>query len=245
MAYYLTIKEKNDYKLLDITSLEEFTKQSKFKNASYSLEEIDNFTSRFENELSLKRKLFDAGIITIEDITKDISIRIKINGKLEKVHYGLVYKHMLKYLNITYLRGKILELQNDTVFLNKLLDHYRNSHYQESLRQINALLHGYQGNDISIYSALSIFFQKEIFNENYSTGLTTIKYKSLHDLAMFIYNYTYKKEQSYTETEKLSRTEELTLLKDQVKKEEKYIKPKVKKKNKSKNYTLEGQLTFF
>ena len=41
MAYYLTIKEKNNYKELNITTLSEFKRISKFKNSSYSLEEID------------------------------------------------------------------------------------------------------------------------------------------------------------------------------------------------------------
>lgn len=247
MAYYLTIKEKNEYKSLDITGLEEFRKLSRYKNASYSLEEIDNFTSQFESELSLKRKLFDCGIITIEDITKDINIRIKTSGKLEKVHYGLVYKHMIKYLDISYLRCKLLELQNDIVFLNKLLDHYRNSHHQESLRQINALLHGYNGNDINIYSALNMFFQREIFNQDFNTGLTTIKYKPLHDLAMFVYNYISKKGKSNIEQEtiKLGRMAELNTLKQTLKNEKNYIPIKTKKKTRTKKYELEGQISFF
>ena len=57
MAYYLTVKDKKNYKLLDIASLEEFKRLSKFKNNSYSLEEIDLFTSHFLSEIELKTKL--------------------------------------------------------------------------------------------------------------------------------------------------------------------------------------------
>lgn len=243
MAYYLTIKEKNNYKLLDITNLEEFKRISKFKNTSYSLDEIDMFTSQFESELSLKRKLFDYGVITLEEILKDITIRIKLNGKLKKVPYGLAYKHITKYLDYQYLRMELLGLQNDKTFLNKLLDYYRDSHKQEGLRQINALLNGYRGTDINMFSALDLFFKDEVFSIDYSSGITKLKYKSLHDLAMFIYNYLYNRNKSgiEIETKKLERINELTALKES-------LTPKqvsTKKRTRKIREELDGQTSFF
>ena len=243
MAYYLTVKEKQDYKLLDVTCMEEFRRISKFKNNSYSLEEINMFSSQFDNELSLKIKLFEQGIITLEDIVKDITIRLKLDGKLKKVPYGLAYKHMIKYFDIHYLRMKLLELQNDTIFLNKLLDYYRNNHNQEALRQINALLHGYRDTDLNIYSALNLFFSNEIFKIDRNTGLAEIKYKSLHDLAMFIYNYIDKKDKSNIELEsrKIRRIEELKSLKESLTPKEIIVKKRVKKQREE----IDGQISFF
>ena len=79
MAYYLTIqKNRNRYKEINISLLEEFKRISKFKNG-YSLEEIDYFTSLFDDEVHFKEVLLDKGLISSEDITKEISIRQKVN----------------------------------------------------------------------------------------------------------------------------------------------------------------------
>ena len=89
MAYYLTIKKNKEYNKLDISSLPEFKKISKFREkTSYSLEEIDYFTSCFSNEIVLKRALLQEGIIEECDVTKDIEIRYKDKDKLSKVRYG-------------------------------------------------------------------------------------------------------------------------------------------------------------
>ncbi len=73
MAYYLTIqKGKNEYKEINISSLNEFKRLSKYKD-SYSLEEIDMFTSMFVDEVNLKEILYDNGLICLEDISKEIS----------------------------------------------------------------------------------------------------------------------------------------------------------------------------
>lgn len=245
MAYYLTIKEKNNYKTLNITSLEEFTRFSKFKNDSYSLDEIDIFTSKFDNEMILKRRLYEKGIITVEDIDKKIEIRMKLDGKLKIVHYGLVYRYMAKYLDIKYLEAKILALQNDKTFLNKLLNHYRSSHNQKSLREINALLNGYIGSDLSMHTSLSEFYKDEIFLENFKTGVVTLKYKSLHDLAMFVYNYINVKNE-LEEPIRLDRKNELEKLKNELLKyKESKTQIYVKKRTKKSRKEIDGQISFF
>lgn len=246
MAYYITVKENKGYKLLDITSMHAFKKLSKFKNNSYNLEEIDLFTSEYPNELVLKRDLYNFGVITLEDITKDISIRMKNKDNLEKVRYGLVYNDISKYFDEFYLRMKLLELQNDTVFLNKLLDYYRNSYKQESLRQINAILQGYNGRSINIYNALNMFFKDTVYDINFKTGETKLKYKSLHDLAMFIYNYLQTRELTKEEIErhKQERQIELSSLQESLSQKNEKVDLKIKTRTKKK-YDLDGQSSFF
>ena len=124
MAYYLTIKEKHDYKLLDISNMMEFKRISKFKAKSFCLEEIDIFTSSFPNEVIFKKILFENGIINLDDIPKEISIRRKNKEDMVKVMYDLVYDYNKKFLDEVYIRMKLLELQNDSIFLIKLLNHY-------------------------------------------------------------------------------------------------------------------------
>ena len=143
MAYYITINNKKN-RHLDITSLGEFQRLSKYKEGAYSLEEIDNFTSKFENEIELKHKLFNASLISADELSKKIEIRIKLNGKLEKVRHGLVYSNMKKYLDLQYLTSKLLVLSNDSEFINKLLDHHRGNYKQDGLRQINAIINPFK-----------------------------------------------------------------------------------------------------
>lgn len=241
MAYYLTIKENQNHKLLNISNLEEFKRLSKFKNESYSLQEIDIFTSHFEDEITIKRKLYESGVITSEDITKDISIRKKNKGVLEKVRYGLVYKEMSKFLQYQELRFLLLALQEDTIFLKKLLDHYRNCYKQEGLRQINALLRGYQDTDINMYSALNLFYNDQVIIVNRKTGEIKLQYKPLHDLGMFIFEYLSKngKSTSEIEEEKEERIRALLALKTSL------VPVEEPKKKKIKTKELEGQISFF
>lgn len=245
MAYYLTIKNKNEYKLLDISSAQEFRRLSNLKN-SYSLEEIDLFTSQFNGEIDLKTKLYEQDIISIEDINKEITIRRKNKDELIKVMYDLVYSYNKKYLNEEYLRGTLLTLQKDTTFLNKLLNHYRKNYHQENLAQIRAILTGYRGNSINTYDALNSFFIEEIYDIDNNTGLIKIKYKPLHDLAMFIYNYLTERGRSQSDIElinldhkkELEELKKSLISKEQKKEKTAYVRTK-------KKYNLDGQVSLF
>lgn len=244
MAYYLTIKESKNFKLLDITSLDKFRRISRFKNDSYSLEEIDSFTSIFDNELELKKYLFYNKIIDINDIMKKIEIRIKLNGKLEKVKYGLVYKNMIKYLDFEYLKSMLLVLLNDKNFQIKFLDHYKKSYKQEGLRQIEAILNGYNGNDLNINSAVTQFLIDEITNENIKTGELKVKYRPLHDLVMFIYNFCYYKDsiEILSDNDKLSELKN-ELINSSYNKQKQEIE--VKKRIKKNRTEIDGQISLF
>ena len=242
MAYYLTIKRKNDYYKIDLSSLSDFKRLSRFKNDSYSLEELDNFTSTFDSEVNLKKYLYENNLISFDEITKELSIRMKYKDKLDKVKYGLVYKNMKKFLDIDYLRYTILSLQNDFEFLKILVDNYRNS-YSNNLNICK--IRGYlinKNSDINIYNSLSDFYLKEVFKEN--TYELVIKYKSFHDLAMFVYNYISNKEKNRLginkNLEKVVREKNLLELQKSI-----ITTLEVKKKTKKKEkQQVEGQLSF-
>ena len=241
MAYYLTIKERQNFKLLDVTGMEEFKRTSKFKNNSYSLEEIDVFSSQFQDEIELKRKLYEGSVITLDDITKAIEIRRKYDGELEKVTYDLIYRYNKTFLDKQYLKHLFLTLQNDEIFIKKLLSRYRNKKdTEEELFAIRAILYGYVDTDLDIYNELNKFFINIVEDKNGNT-----KYKSLHDLAVFIYNYLLTKTLGETSVTLMKDTtkQELEKLKKSITPKEEKIDLKVK--TRKKKYNLDGQTSLF
>ncbi len=230
MAYYIVIKDKDNYRKLDISNMKEFTRISKFKNG-YSLEELDLFTSKFNNEVELKRCLYENNIINYDDILSDISIRIKNNDKLDKVRYDFVYSDSFKYLDIMYLKSTINILSNDLVYLNKLLSYYRNSSCNnENISKIRWILLGNDGYELNLHNVINDFITREVFKINRDTGEVSVKYKSLHDLAMFTYNYSNKKKDNKVDLLKLQKE---------------ILTDNIKIKSKKLINQIEGQMTFF
>lgn len=226
MAYYIVIKNNKDYRKIDISSLKEFTRVSRFKNDCYSLEELDLFTSKFNDVIDLKKVLYENNLINNDEILSDISIRIKSNNKLVKVKYDMVYSNNVKFLDTMYLKSVICTLSNDKDYLNKLISYYRNSSCNnENIAKIRWILLG-NSDEIDLYNVINDFIIKEIFKTDYNTGEVALKYKSLHDLAMFTYNYINGKE---------DKKEELLILQSE-------LINKVKKKKRNKQ--IEGQMSF-
>ena len=232
MAYYIVIKNNKDYRKIDISNLKEFTRISRFKNDCYSLEELDLFTSKFIDELDLKMVLFENKLIDYNEILSDISIRIKTNNKLVKVKYDMVYSDSFKYLDTFYLKSVINTLSNSKDYLNKLIAYYRNSNCNnENIAKIRWILLG-NNDELDLYNTINDFIIREIFRTDYKTGEVSIKYKSLHDLAMFTYNYINKKEVvSENKKENLLELQRKLLQNNNVKR-----KKKVKQ--------IEGQMSF-
>jgi len=245
MAYYLTVCKNKEYKKIDISSISNFKRISNFKNASCSLEEIDNFTTCFEDEIALKNELYENGVIELDDITRELSIRFLTGGNLKKVNYGLIYQNKKKFLDIYYLRSVLLSLGNDNEFLKKLVSRYRNSYCNNlTINNIRNYLTCSDEMDINYY--LDEFFLNEVFNKDYKTGEAKIKYKSLHDLAMFVSNYIDK-----VNNEKYGRSENLVSIersKQLLQLQKSLIKPNEIKSGKKKVLTkkqVEGQISLF
>lgn len=230
MAYYIVIKDKDNYRKLDISNMKEFTRISKFKSG-YSLEELDLFTSKFNNEVELKRCLYENNIINYDDILSDISIRIKNKDKLDKVRYDFVYSDSFKYLDIMYLKSTINILSNDLVYLNKLLSYYRNSSCNnENISKIRWILLGNDGYELNLHNVINDFITREVFKINRDTGEVSVKYKSLHDLAMFTYNYSNKRKDNKVSLLKLQKE---------------ILTGNTKTKSRKLINQIEGQMTFF
>lgn len=235
MAYYMVVKNHKNYRNINISNLKEFKRVSKFKNDCYSLEELDLFTSKFNSIVDLKRELYKNNLISFDEILSDISIRIKSNNKLIKVRYDMVYSNNYKYLDVMYLKSVITMLSNDVNFLNKLISYYRNSSCNnENIARIRSILLG-NNYGLNLYNAINDFIISEIFKVNYKTGETLVKYKSLHDLAMFTYNYTNEKEDKKEDLLKLQK-ELLKLQKEVLQTNDVKQKKKVKQ--------IEGQMSF-
>lgn len=198
MAYYLILKEKN--KILKIDNLYQYEKLSKLKNNTYTLQEIDNFTSKFDNSEQLKQELYKKNLITLKELEASLCIVRKNKGKLEKIRYNPVYKEDKKYLDTNYLTNLILSLSNDREYLEKLVIYYRNSYINsETITIIKYYLlpvNQYMMIDYNIIETLRSFILKEIYNFDYNKDEATLKYKSLHDLAMFTKNYVDSKKKT-------------------------------------------------
>ena len=254
MAYYITIKDKDDYKTIDITNHVLFERLSNFNGDRYSLDELDRFTSNYANMLALKEALLFDGLVDEEEVFKDLSIRMKKNDKkaneiiYDKVMYEPVFKDSKKYLDIYYLTYKIKSLANDFNFLNKLLNHYRNSYINN---RTNAYIREFMfGNpELNIYNLLDEFISREIYNYKLDneTGkyvVTSVKYKSLHDLAMFVYNYEHKS--TLTKEEINNELKDfIAYLKREGMMPKKEVNIETKKVKKRVRGLVEGQTSFF
>lgn len=132
MARYYGIFVKGSAKadeMLDLTSTCEFERTSNLKsNKLYYLKEIIKLTSKFDNEYEFKKALFESGVISLEDITKELSIRAKKeDNKVGKTRYPLIYKPLSELFIPKVIREKYIkkcDVQKDYIFLKKLVNAY-------------------------------------------------------------------------------------------------------------------------
>ena len=221
---------KGEYKKLNLLLLEGFIKTSKFKGEALSLDELDDLTSKYQDEYEFKKKLYQSGIISIDEITKELSIRRKQNNNLIKVKYGLIYQKESKYLDQLYLRSILISKQRDYTFLEKLSSYYRNS-YSNSINIANLSLIAKHHYDFENSKILSDFFQREIYKYNPSTDEYKLNYRSLG-----ITKDMLDKE----------RQEKLSLLKENlIKENQKETLGSYRVRKLTKDYTVDGQMSLF
>lgn len=257
MAYYLTIKDKDNYRTLDISSLPGFERKSNLKDSiSYTLEEIDLCTSKYNSEYAFREGLYKYGIIRLEDITKNIEIRSRKKDSFIIVRNGIVYNSESKYLDEISLKYILLSKQTDLAFLEKLISYYRNSYCNKvNIGIIESMLS--RQDFSSLYFVLENFYEREVYFFDAKSKDIRLKYKSFHDLAMFICRYDEKKELDKNgisiETYKEIRKESLYSLRETIncknqKSSGQNFPSKVKKRTRKyldEMHPIEGQISFF
>lgn len=102
MAYYLMVEtNKGKYKELNISNSKYFQdrERRKFKKpCAYSLDEIDRFTTMFNDEDEMRDRMFAEGILSNNDYSRNISIRSLKSDKYTKVPYGFMFQDDIEYL---------------------------------------------------------------------------------------------------------------------------------------------------
>ena len=99
MAYYMMCeKKRGNYEIVDITKSNCFKKLSKFTNGGCDLNEIDLFTSQFYDIDELKKHLYELGLISYDDLNRELTARRKNKGKYDKVRLDFLYQKDIEYL---------------------------------------------------------------------------------------------------------------------------------------------------
>lgn len=196
--YMLSIKRANGFEELM------WNKVEGFENLNvHNLEDLDKFTTSFENEEKMKLALLMSGVMKPSDASKSLTIKYKNRGSYKTLMYGPAYKEDKKFFDEAYLASYIKSKRRDIIFLEKLCNHYRNSHVQGGnvayLRNyINYMRCNALPEDEHLFDRIiSDFVIRECFSYDSSTytykvdknGNPVFKYKSLHDLGMFVANY--------------------------------------------------------
>ena len=106
--YNLGFYNKNNSITIDLTNIFNLK----------SLEELDNFTSNFKNETELKIYLVKKGILYGNYVSKNINVIYKNEGTYKKI--PVLYLDNKKYVDIEYLKNKLLSMSGNLEFLEKL-----------------------------------------------------------------------------------------------------------------------------
>ena len=181
--------KKNEGRIINLDSI------VKLEN----LKTLDEFTTAFNNESELKVYLFNQGIITQEELSQNISIRYKYNGKIKKL--PIFYQEMKKYLDMIHLKYELKGLCGDVEFLEKLANYYSNGSTTFNKQGCNV-------HDIRVYlsdvrsngghtfhstlleKAINDLFEKVIIRDtDKKTGEVIEDYRGMRDLALLIYKY--------------------------------------------------------
>jgi len=271
MAYYLMIEKKRGiYQPINISNSKYYPRYDRVYNkpCAYSLQEIDEFTMMFNDEIELRERLVEEGTLSFSFFEKPLSIRHPKKEKYIKVPYEPLYQKDLEYI-MEPERLIILIMkryyQNDFLFIKKLASYFSEVHEcsttaPEVARLSEASL--YQGKKHPSLDeldrngdAMVVRMIKLLILKHYEQSDGKIKYKdevnyrNLHDLIAFINNYDKKKQ---AEPEKEPATKKIDDIQEKTIAEKKMpsisnplVKENSKKRTRSKkNYILDGQSSF-
>lgn len=192
VKYKLALNIKGEKKIIDLDNI----------IGLKDLKSIDEFTSEFSDENSLKVYLFNQALLNELDLNHEIVVVYKNNGKSKKI--PVIYHDAKKLLDIMYLISKIKSMGSDLEFLEKLANYYDNGSTNYNKQGINVMdIRKYlsdvrsNGGKIffsnTLYIALDNLVKKATFRVQQSTGEVVVNYRGLRDLALFVHKYETKK----------------------------------------------------
>ena len=189
VTYKIGICNRKDTRVIELDKI------IKIKN----LDKLDEFTSNFANQNELKMYLLNQGLIFENEINDYLNIIYKINGEIREI--PIIYKKMQKYLDIFYLKNKIIGASQNIDLLEKLTRHYsmgsdKFNPQGVNIRDIKIYLNSVRSNggnhfySRSLEIALYDMWEKAVFkpiakdpDEKKQT------YRGTRDLGMFLYKY--------------------------------------------------------
>ena len=213
MAYYITVEDKKGHYLpLDISKSDCFTRLSNLKGAKANLQEIDYFTTQFNDELEMRYLLIKKGVLPFSLKEKKLSLRQIKNGTYIKVMYDFLYQKDIDYIAepkklITLINDRLLT--KDYRFILEYANFYLNYHdcastAPEVREFINYTIN--TGNlsrhfaDIDKNGDTPLTrMTKLLIYENYNSqngqicyNYNKTKYRNIHSIIAFINNYDKK-----------------------------------------------------
>lgn len=214
MAYYFMSEvSKGKYREINISNSKYFQDINRRYNkpCAYTLEEIDKFTMMFNDEIELRERLVEEGILPLSLFERPLSIRFVQKNEYSKVPYDFLYQKDIEYImDPSRLIEKILKrfYDKDFLLIKKIISRFKEDykcsstlpevrqHLEASIRdgEINKHFYDLDENNDKLLPRLL----KLIILESFSTksGKTIyknkIRYRNLHTLIALI-NY-YEKE---------------------------------------------------
>ena len=264
MAYYFMVESKKGEHLpLNISSSKYFPRTTtKYKKPNaYTLQEIDQFTMMFDNEVELRNALIEEGILPPTLGLKPLSTRFLSKNKYHKVMYDLLYQKDIEYIAFP---TKVVELimkryyQNDLVFIQKLANNFSNYYecsttapevarlIETSIRtgaRHRALDEPDLNGDRMVSRLVKLLILKHYEWPNGQIEYKNeVNYKNLHAVIAFINNYNLKNSPIKEGPSKIDKVKET--ISKQVPHTDSKPAVKTRKRVPKKRQEVEGQLSF-
>lgn len=189
VSYKIGIYNRKEARIIDLDKI------TKIKN----LEKLDELTSAFNSEDELKTYLFNQELISLDEMKKSLSVMYKNSGKVKKI--PIIYQDMKKYIDIVYLKTKMMQASQDIELLEKLARHFsigsdKFNPQGVNVSDIRMYISDFRSNgEHHFYSralelALDDMWKKAVFKLiDKNTGEIKENYRGCRDLGMFLYKY--------------------------------------------------------